>query len=436
MSHARSSVKLFRDPVYDLIDFDLDDPGEALLLRLIDTQEMQRLRRIRQLGMAYIAYPGAEHSRFGHSLGVAHMARRILDQLARSSSLDSGERFVCVCAALLHDIGHGPFSHIYEKCVGGSHEERSAEIILNEQSEVCQALADFDSGLPERVAAMLRGDESAGPCRAVISGQLDADRMDYLMRDSLMTGVKYGIYDLERLLRMMRFDARGGRIVLSDKGLMPVEKYLQSRYHMYRQVYFHKTVTAAESMLASLLRRAAALAVKGRLAGAEAPDSRLARMLLRPASLTLGEHLDLDDAEMLSRIKQWALDPDPILSDLSNRLLRRRIFKSIDVSHIPDPLDERLERGRAEAARAGLDPGHYFLIVESSDTPYCPYDPSQGRHGGVIYIEAPHGGYLDVEELSPTIKAFSHGAYTLTRVVFPETANGVNLRERMLAIFR
>jgi HD superfamily phosphohydrolase len=288
------------------------------------------------------------------------------------------------------------------------------------------------------VAALVRGDKETGVYGDIIASQLDADRLDYLLRDSLMTGVKYGVYDLERILKMLRLDPAGQRIVMPAKALMPVEKYLQSRYHMYRQVYFHKAVTAAEVMLTSLLKCAAKKALKGGLPGAEDPDSRLARLLLRPRALSSGEFAQLDDAELLSLIKQWAGGEDPVMRDLSQRLLGRRLFKSIDVSHIEDPLDERLERGRDAVAGAGLDPHYYFLRIESSDTPYRPYDPgARGRgHAGPIYIQAPDGAVSDVEHLSPTISAFIHSAYTLTRIVFPEEANGVNLRETMRKIFQ
>jgi len=237
---------------------------------------------------------------------------------------------------------------------------------------------------------------------------------------------------------MLRFDPAGQRIVMPYKALMPVEKYLQSRYHMYRQVYFHKAITAAETMLASLLKCAAQQALKGGLPGAEDSDSRLARLLLRPRSLSSDEFLELDDAELLSLIKQWAKGEEPVMRDLSQRLLGRRLFKSIDVSHIEDPLDERLERGRSAVAGAGLDPQHYFLRIESSDTPYRPYDPGEQErgHAGPIYIETPDGGVSDVEHLSPTISAFIHSAYTLTRIVFPEEANGIDLRKTMREIFR
>ncbi|MCX7016791.1 MAG: hypothetical protein NTW86_30245, partial [Candidatus Sumerlaeota bacterium] len=156
----------------------------------------------------------------------------------------------------------------------------------------------------------------------------------------------------------------------------------------------------------------------------------------RPRALSIAEFHEMDDAELVSSIRRWARHDDPVLSDLARRLLDRRLFKSIDVSHIEDPLDGRLQRGRKVIEEAGLDPNHYFLRVESSDTPYRPYDPQQGRGGGPIYIEDASGVLRDVEDLSPTIRAFSLGAYTLTRIVFPEEAGGVNLRERMAAIFR
>lgn len=431
MPILRHHEKLFRDPVHDLIHFDMAEPRERLLLELIDTPEFQRLRRIRQLGLASMAYPGAEHTRYSHCLGCAHLARRMLGELGKSIELDPGEAFACVCAALLHDLGHGPFSHIMERFLNIPHEERTVEIIESEDSAVNRILRGYDASLPRHVARLVHGDGSAGIYALVISSQLDADRMDYLLRDSLMTGVKYGIYDLERILKMLRVDGTGRRIVMDCKSLMAVEKYLQSRYHMYRQVYFHKTVTAAEAMLASLLRRAAALAMHGQL-----NDPILGKLLLRPRSLTIAEYLDLDDATLMSWIKAWARSDDAILSDLASRLLSRRLFKTIDVSFFGPTLDERLELGKAVIQKAGLDPAHYFLRVQSSDTPYRPYDPRRPNGGGPVLIEDPATGTVrDVEALSPTISAFSHSAYTLIRIAFPESHGEVAIREEMLKIF-
>jgi len=390
--------KLFRDPVHDLIDFNHSNPRDRLLLRLIDTPEFQRLRRIRQLGLASMAYPGAEHTRYSHCLGTAHLARRMLFELGKSAALDDEQSFVCVCASLLHDLGHGPFSHVMERFLNLAHEERTANIILSEESAVHAILASYDPALPERVAGMIHGQPTI--YGSIISSQLDADRLDYLLRDSLMTGVKYGVYDLERILKMLRVDESGRRIVMDYKSLMAVEKYLQSRYHMYRQVYFHKTVTAAEAMLTSLLRRAASLALHGKLPGCESVECGMAKLLLRPKALTLAEFIDLDDATLMSWIKAWCRAGDEVLSDLASRLLERRLFKTIDVSFIEAALDDRLERGRQVVLEAGLDPSHYFLRVQSSDTPYRPYDPTRPHAGGSILIQDPVSGSVrDVEQM-------------------------------------
>ncbi len=435
MAISKQREKLFRDPVHDLISFDLLDPGEVLLLRLIDTPEFQRLRRIRQLGMASMAYPGAEHTRYSHSLGSAHLARRMLQELGKYIALDPEECFVCLCAALLHDLGHGPLSHIIERFLNIPHEERTIEIILSEESAVNAVLRSHSASLPERVASLIHHDGTGNLYQSVISSQLDADRMDYLLRDSLMTGVKYGVYDLERILKMLRVDETGQRIVLDQKSLMAVEKYLQSRYHMYRQVYFHKTVTAAEAMLSALLRRASALAMRGVLPEAT-EDGLLAKLLLRPRALTLSQYIDFDDATLMSWIKMWRTSEDSILADLATRLLERRLFKTIDLSWFESAVDERLERGKQLIASAGLDPAYYFLRVESSDTPYSPYDPQRQTGGGPILIQDPvTGGVIDVEVLSPTINAFSHHSYTLTRIAFPDAVGEHALRPQMQLLF-
>src|SRR5204862_1748529 len=201
---ASMSEKISRDPVHDCIAFRLERGVDALLFRLLNTVEVQRLRRIRQLGMASLAYPGADHSRYSHSLGVMETARKILDQLAAASFvIDEPGRDVCVIAALLHDLGHGPFSHVFERVSGIEHGKLTQRVILDPGSEVHGILMKHDTSLPQKIADFL----SCKPARTflcdVISSQLDADRLDYLLRDNIMTGSQYGGYDLSSLLHSM-----------------------------------------------------------------------------------------------------------------------------------------------------------------------------------------------------------------------------------------
>lgn len=431
--------KLLRDPIHDLIVFDLRNEVDRLLLDLIDCAEVQRLRRIRQLGMAHYAFHGAEHSRFGHSIGVLHLVRRMLARLAGDGDVEPLMAVAVQCAGLLHDVGHGPFSHVTESFFGERHEAWSRRMIASGETEIGRKLRAFDPELPHLVSHALAGGLKPRWLNFLVSSQLDADRFDYLLRDSHMTGVKYGLFDLERLLLMLRVSEDGERLCVASKGLLPVEKYLQSRYHMYRQVYFHKTVTAAEAMLGALLERGAALAREGRLPGL-AEDSPLHRVLAGDGDLALPDYLHLDDAAVLGALTVWVRGGDPVLADLSARLLNRRLFKSLEIADRDeqDLVIEMRMRAVEEILRgAGLDPEWYLVYKESSDTPYRPYNPRSEGPGGTIWIEDPErpGVLADVRDVSPTIRAFTESSFNIWRAFFPAKARGTDLRRDIVAAF-
>ncbi len=245
-----SLEKIIRDPVHDLIAFNLQRPMDAMLFRLINTTEIQRLRRIRQLGLASLVYPGADHSRYSHSLGVMETARHMLEHLARSTKIDEADATACVASALLHDLGHGPLSHVFEYIGNVPHEQLTTNIIEDPTSEVHRTLAAHDRALPEKVAELLKPTPNRTFFNDILSSQLDADRFDYLLRDNLMTGSQYGGFDLHWLLHALTIDKSTSRLAVTSKGVSAAEAYLQSRYHMYRNVYFHKVVRTAEGMLA------------------------------------------------------------------------------------------------------------------------------------------------------------------------------------------
>src|ERR1051326_4568464 len=230
------SEKIIRDPVHDVIAFRLERGVDGLLFRLVNTPEFQRLRRIRQLGMAHLAYPGADHSRYSHCLGVMETARKILGELGKSFRLDEEGELLCVVGAMLHDLGHGPFSHVFERVTGIHHEHLTQRVILDPESEVHRTLAEHDRALPEKVAAFLRFEPRRTVFSDVISSQLDADRFDYLLRDNLMTGSRYGSFDLEWLLHALTIAETPGRLAVTVKGISAVETYLQARFNMYRNV--------------------------------------------------------------------------------------------------------------------------------------------------------------------------------------------------------
>lgn len=426
--------KLYRDPVHDLIALDKNSPQDRLLMALIDAPEQQRLRRIRQLGLAWLAYQGAEHSRFTHVLGTMWMASRILQQLGSGTQIDPRMAFATRCAALLHDIGHAPFSHLFEYAIGLRHEDTSKRIILSPHTTVHKLLAQYDPDLPELVATILAGHSDPPFFSEIVASQIDADRFDYLLRDSVLTGVKYGVFDLERLLRVLRLDRRERHIVIAANGVQAVEKYLQSRYHMYSQVYFHKTVRAAEAMLGKLLARARDLAANNQLDDDPVTDG-LKKLLENHKAPPIEQFLAVDDYTIMSSLARWRRSDDKILRDLATRLLDRRLFKTLNVA------DLRSEGPRVHAAReligsVGLDPQYYFIVDRSNNVPYQPYDPA--RKGVTNHIRVEAGArhrYCDIHDISHVVRGLTRAAHTVHRVVFPETAGRTNLRKKMTELF-
>ena len=250
------SERIYRDPVHNIIRLRTDTAEGELMMKLIDAAEFQRLRRIKQLGLGLFTYQGAEHSRFTHSLGAFHLMTRVLDRLGERYSIKPEDRIAARAAALLHDVGHGSFSHVMEKVLNFHHEKWTVQVLLSEQTEIGQLLRSHSSELPVKVASIIEGTFQPSALAQLVSSQLDVDRMDYLLRDSLMTGAKYGIYDLEWIINALAIDEAADRIYVEARGLYAVEEYLQARYYMFRQVYFHRTLRSAEAVLRSIIRRA------------------------------------------------------------------------------------------------------------------------------------------------------------------------------------
>ncbi len=400
--------KIIRDPVHDVIAFELADPVDALIFRLIGCTEIQRLRRIRQLGLASLAYPGADHSRYSHSLGVFETARRILTRLERQATIDEGRRAECLVAALLHDLGHGPFSHVFERVSGVGHEGFTRRLILDPESEVHQALITYDTHLPERVVHLLSCPEERDFVCDILSSELDADRLDYLLRDNMMTGARYGRYDLNWLLAAMTLDASGQRLAVTWKGTSAVEAYLQARYHMYRHVYFHKVVRSAEGMVKLALQRARELIYAGHdgdVAGpalALPPGSGTVAKVLTGGRLSTAEFRDLDDISVMGCFKAWSHSGDARLARLCRGLLDRRLFKTIDLSEEPDAASA-VERAREAVASAGGD-ATYSLFHDD------PRAEAYAAEGAGILVVGPTGDARDFAEASP----FVHGLGSLT----------------------
>jgi len=413
-----SSERIYRDSVHNIIRLKLDSPEGSLIARLVDATEFQRLRRIRQLGLAHFAYQAAEHSRFTHSLGAFHLATRILAKLRNRYSISDDDQMAVRVAALLHDVGHGAFSHVLETILDFHHEDFTVEAVLSKETEIGQLLSDYSPELAPRVAEIIQGTFRPMALAQLVSSQLDVDRMDYLLRDSLMTGVKYGVYDLEWIIKSIEINEVDDQLYVSARGLYAVEDYLQARYYMFRQVYFHRTLRAAETILQSLLRRALKLFQSGQPVW-HAPGTAFER-ILKGEKLGLKEHLQLDDSDVIYYIKQWKHSTDPILSDLSSRFLNRRLFKAFDLDMPEDERGAFVRAAREVVANHGFDPDYYFVEDKAGDVAHYFYTSDHSKPKNLIYVEDgfSHPQIREISEVSSAVRGLQAG-YRIHRVCFP-----------------
>jgi len=423
------SEKIYRDSVHNIIRIKTDNREGRLLVRLIDTAEFQRLRRIKQLGLALFAYQAAEHSRFSHSLGSLHLATRTLEKLTTKYEISSEHQTAVRVAALLHDIGHGAFSHVIETILDFHHEQFSIEAVLSDETEVGQMLREFSPALPETVADIIRGNFRPMALAQLVSSQLDVDRMDYLLRDSLMTGAKYGIYDIEWIIKSLEIDEENDRLYVSARGVYAVEDYLQARYYMFRQVYFHRTLRSAESVLRSLLRRALELFKDGKTVWFA--EGTAFEKILRAEKLTLREHLELDDSDVMFHIKQWQRSDDKILADLSKRFLNRKFFKVFDLDMPETERQEFLDESKKLVENAGFDPNYYFIEDRAGDVPYFFYTKNVAEPKNLIYVEEGFSRpeIREISEVSAAVRGLQK-EYQIHRVCFPP-----ELKEKIVRLY-
>jgi HD superfamily phosphohydrolase len=423
--------KIFRDPIHSLIAFH-DRPWDRLLLELINTREVQRLRRIKQLGFSELVFPGANHSRFAHSLGVLHVTKKFLDQfdLVGKKKLTAHQRSLVLAAALLHDIGHGPFSHAFEKVTGIKHEKLTRDIISDPSTQVHQKLRRFSSKLPNELAWFF-GEEAESDVPPgglppyliqVISSQLDADRCDYLLRDSHATGTDYGRYDLDWLLSHIQPQEDGRRFYLTNKALSATEAYVFARFRMYRTVYFHKTTRSAEVMLKLLFQRVRDLVGNptalddARRLLPDAPRSVLAAFT---GQLTLDWYTRIDEHSITEFLKACSEAEDPVLKELGGGLVHRKLYKVIDATNMPG--DSVGEFRAAVNSRLQSEPhsGYLFIHDSPTDTPYEPYIPDADKPAELIFVENELGKPQELTTLSDTVDQLRK-RYKLLRYYFPE----------------
>jgi uncharacterized protein len=431
---AKSSwPKLLHDAVHRLIPFE-GNPADRLLLRLIDTQEFQRLRRIKQLGFTENVFPGANHSRFAHSIGVAHVARAFVERIAlvTGQPIPDEIKIIVLASALLHDIGHGPFSHAFEKVTQDKHEQRTRDIVLDDSTEVHSVLKAHDPKLPELVADFFERDADSGDSQIpaylihVVSSQMDADRFDYLLRDSYAAGVDYGEFDYRWLLTHVGVDKEKSRLHLSNKALLAAEAYFFARYHMYRTVYFHKTTRAAEVMFKLLLRRFSAAAKDRSLDDAVklVPDAPKAFVSAFVGKMSLQEYLTLDDHSVTEFCKGASKAEDGILKELASGLLHRKYFKAYDVTGArPERFARFQELVHEFLAARKLEKEWNFQLDSPGDTPYKAYEPDAEEPSTHVYVEDLAGVPREISKLSDPVAQLTK-SYLMLRFYFPESLRG------------
>jgi HD superfamily phosphohydrolase len=384
--------KIINDPVYGFITID-----HPLILQIISHPYYQRLRNIHQMAFAHLVYPGAVHSRLHHSLGAYHLMCQALQELkGKGIDIKADEELGAKIAILLHDIGHGPYSHALEKeLINVSHESISIMImeVLNKEykGQLDTALAIFTDRHPKKFLYQL------------VSGQLDVDRMDYLNRDSFFTGVAEGVIGYDRIIKMLC--VKEGNLVVEEKAIYSIEKFLVSRRLMYWQVYLHKTVLGAEMMLVKIIERAKELLAKGIVV--PAASDALNFFLLNQNSVSLEQHLTtfckLDDYDVMATIKNWGQHGDKILSLLCRSLIDRNLYK---VRLQADPVDPAFTKAHTLEAIQSLgineDEVHYFVFTGSSSNTM--YDPRDER----INILYKDGTIRDISNVdNALIKSFS-----------------------------
>jgi uncharacterized protein len=369
--------RVFRDPVHGLIEF---KGADRPIAELLDTLAMQRLRRIKQMGFAWLVYPGAEHSRFGHALGAFHIAQRVTRRL----DLEPRVALHVKVAALLHDVGHGPFSHAWEHVFAGHDHERWGARIATEHAELRPVLEALEPGLPETLQSFWGKGYKPHFARKLVSSQLDVDRLDYLLRDGHYSGAGYATYDLDWIIHAIQVapvrsnEDPSDLVVDYRRGMYAVEQYLFARSYMYAQVYHHKTVRAAEWMFIKTLERFAELA----RADAEPAGLAIAGAMARGGAVGVDEYLRLHDISLTTAMDRWAgIDgsppaDDPVLRDLATRLVTRRLFKTFDLGDDraaaerlwPQALETTEKRfGQAARFYVHLDTARHAAYLASDD---------------------------------------------------------------------
>ena len=401
-----SEEKVFKDPVHRYVHV-----RDRVIWDLVGTKEFQRLRRIKQLGTTFLTSHGAEHSRFNHSLGVYEIVRRIIDDVfAGRPEWNDEDRLLTLCAALLHDLGHGPFSHSFEKVFDFDHEDFTQSIVLGD-TEVNSILKKVSPDFPQQVAEVIAKTSAKKLVVSLISSQIDADRMDYLQRDAYFTGVSYGQFDMERILRVMR--PKEDQVVIKKSGMHAVEDYIMSRYQMYWQVYFHPVSRSAEVILTKILHRAKQL-FEDNYSFKNEPVHFYSFFTDK---VTLADYLKLDESIIMYYFQIWQDEDDSIISDLCQRFVNRNLFKYAEF----DPAKEykKLAELTRLFEKAGIDPEYYLVVDSSSDLPYDFYRPGEEEERLPIHLLMKNGELKELSRESEIVDAISGKRRTDHKLYYP-----------------
>lgn len=348
--------RVFRDPIHNYIHI-----NHLLFWQLINTREIQRLRRIKQLGGTFQVYQSAEHSRFTHSLGVYEIVRRMIEETEIKQYLSDYDMATVLCAGLCHDLGHGPYSHSFEQVFQTHHETITVDIILGD-TEVNQVLTRYHPDLPKDVAKVIEKKHPNKVLVQMVSSQIDADRMDYLLRDSYFSGTTYGQFDLARILRTLRLVDH--QIVYKNSGVQAIENYILARYHMYWQVYYHPTARSFEQLLSQVFKR-----IKDLYQDGFDFDTDIRYLLpFLKNHWDYRDYLNLDESVVQYYFRCFSDSKDPILSDLSRRFLDRHLLKHQDYH---DP--KEVEQLSTIALEHGFDPNYYIITDNQRQIPYKHY---------------------------------------------------------------
>lgn len=351
--------KIINDPVYGFVTV-----PSALVFDLIQHRYFQRLRYIKQVSLTHLVYPGALHTRFQHALGALHLMGLALETLkSKGIEIDADEEEAAAIAILLHDIGHGPFSHSLEHTLvqGVSHEHISS-LIMEEMN------SDFDGKL-DMAISIFRGKHPKRFLHQLVSSQLDADRMDYLNRDSFFTGVSEGVISFDRIIKMLT--VANNELVVEEKGIYSIEKFLIARRLMYWQVYLHKTVLSAEHMLIRILQRARGVKMNGQSLQSTTAlghflESSVTKKDFLGDSIHLHYFTQLDDTDVLASIKMWTEHEDKVLSMLCKRFMERKLYH-VELSSTA--ADEMILAGLKDRAMRFFDVAEeevgYFVFTQS-----------------------------------------------------------------------